>query len=72
MSNPGPKVARILTAAGIEQAGQAPFTTAEHEIGYGWARHQGRLPPGAMRAAAGLIAERVRKREEDVPVPEGM
>lgn len=62
---------------GINLAGAAPgklppVRTGKYEIGYGNTRGTGELPPGAMGNAAEALAERIRRRENAVPVPAGM
>jgi hypothetical protein len=67
----------MVFTIGISRAGSSagkppPVTTGRYELGYGNARGSGELPPGAMGNAAEALAERIRRRESEVPLPAGM
>jgi len=61
-----------INLAGSSAGKPPPVTTGKYEIGYGNPRGTGELPPGAMGNAAEALAERIRRRENEVPVPAGM
>lgn len=49
-----------------------PVTTDQYELTYGNTRGDGELPTGSLRNSAEAVAERIRRREHQVPTPEGL